>query len=182
MSAHRITTLYLVTVLGMPVLLGATACGEGEQERKRELLTPRDNERKRAQAREKRRIFDDKGELLDSGEKVGGVILPKGLTLYRRIDHHFFYRTTDITFEKLDRYFGAQLIATTVDRKDGTVEFGGAVPRTEMNAPRLDLHVTRLSGGPSSSEVYFRLSAKFKVVPPPDESGHQLGLSRQYRD
>lgn len=177
MRARRLTWLWLCLTLAV------AACGdEPDRERKRVLLQPRDGKLKLEQEKEKRRIFAADGELLSSGEKVGGVMLPKGLTLYRRIDQHSFYRTTEIKFDKLDRYFGEQLMSTTVERKDGAVAFGGAVPKDNLKAPRLELQVTRLRGGPSSSEVYIRQSVGFKRAPPPDAPEAQLEPSRQFPD
>jgi hypothetical protein len=180
MRARRLAGWLLCATL----TLAAAGCGDGaDDERKRALLQPRDGKRKLEQEKEKRRIFDADGDLLPSGDKVGGVMLPKGLTLYRRLDEHRFYRTTQVSWEKLDRWFGSQLISTTVERRDGSVTFGGAVPKDNLKAPRLDLHVTRLRGGPASSEVYFRLSKSFTVAPPPDQQTEaQLQKSRQFRD
>jgi hypothetical protein len=166
--------------------LAAAGCGDtSEQAQKRELLTPRDSKLKLEQEKEKRRIFDQDGELIASGEKVGGVMLPKGLTLYRRSHEHSFYKTTQIDFEKLDRYFGEQLISTTVERQSGAVKFGGAVPRDNLKAPRLDLHLTRLQGAKNANEVYFRVSKPFKLAPPPpppESAEARLRRAQQFRD
>jgi hypothetical protein len=190
MNAHRPTSLSGTAsalrggaALWLSLTLVVSACGDdSKSERKRALLQPRDGKLKLEQEKEKRRIFDDDGDLLPSGEKVGGVMLPKGLTLYRRIDQHSFYRTTEIKFEKLDPYFAEQLISTTVERKDSAVTFGGAVPKNNLKAPRLELSVTRLRGGPSSSEVYIRQSTTFRRAPPPDSPEAQLDPARQFPD
>jgi hypothetical protein len=181
MRASRFTPLSLC--LTLTLALASAACGDdADRERKRALLKPVAGKVKIAQAQEKRRIFDDDGELLPSGEKVGGVMLPRGLTLYRRVDQHSFYRTTEIKFEKLDSYFAEQLMSTTVERKPNAVTFGGAVPKNALKSPRLELSVTRLRGGPSSTEVYIRQSAGFKAAPPPDSPEAQLQSRRGFAD
>jgi hypothetical protein len=151
----RIPAMVLLAALAGAPLAG---CGDDPQrERKRALLQPNhDVHRKAAEAREKRRLVDDEGDLLPSGEKVAGVMVPKGLTLYRRFEGQSFYKGTQVSTDQLERYFSAELLKARIERTDSLVLFSDAVPRSNPKAIPFELSITRLRGAEKATEVVFR--------------------------
>lgn len=151
----RIPGLLLLAALAGAALAG---CGDDpkREERKRALLQPNDAKRKADEAREKRRLVDDEGDLLPSGEKVAGIMVPKGLTLYRRYQGQSFYKGNRVSADQLERFFSAQLQDAKVERTESMVLFADAVPRSNPKALPIDLRVTRLRGSERATEVVFR--------------------------
>jgi hypothetical protein len=179
-----------LTVLGGLALLAALAgaalsgCGDDPQrERKRALLQPSDAKRKAAEEREKRRLVDKEGELLPSGETAAGIMVPRGLTLYRTYEGQSFYKGNRVTAQQLERFFSAQLLKARIERTDSMVLFAEAVPRSNPKAIPIDLRITRLRGSSRAIEVVFRgprPGRKYDFRPKVDEA--QLEQARRYAD
>src|SRR5262245_50634773 len=77
--------------------VAAAGCGrEAEKEQlRRELLEPQDSQQIAADKRLERQLFDEKGDLLQSEQKVAGVYLPKGLKLEQQLERRWLYSSSE---------------------------------------------------------------------------------------
>jgi hypothetical protein len=168
------------------VLLGASTagcggCGSDQEERKRALLTPRTSKAAIAARRQEQRLFGDDGELLESDQKVAGVTLPKGLTPERAMDNHWFFRAEHIPAAALVRYFQKRLNSMTLERSEGAVVFGGAVPKDNPAALRLRVQIVQLRGSDHKSQLYIRQSVPYQPLPA-SEAAARIEAQRKYAD
>jgi len=166
------------------VLLGlgaAAGCSREQEERKRQLLTPRSSKAEIAARRQANRIFGDDGELLESDQKVVGLVLPKGLTPERTLDNHWFFRGEHVPADALARYFQRRLNSTTIERSGAAVVFGGAVPKDNPAALRLRVQIVRLRGSGNASQLYIRQSVPYQPTTA-TEAAARIEAQRKYAD
>lgn len=78
--------------------------------------------------------FNDKGELLESTEKVLGVVLPKGLTLQFKDAKQTMY-LSKVRISALRKFFIARVNPAAVDMIGEGVVLRAAVPKTDTGAP-----------------------------------------------
>ena len=94
---------------------------------------------------------------------------------------HSYFKSDRIPIEKLERFFGDQLISTSVERTVGSVTYGAAVPRNNLKSGRIEVRITRLRGKENAAEVLIREPPPFRVVKPElDQASFEQ--ARRYAD
>lgn len=160
--------------LALLLVLATGACADepAEETRRRELLRAPDVPKLRAERKEQARIASDAGELLESDEIVAGVRLPRGFTLRLGLEHEWYYRSSQVTFEQLDRYFQSRLFTARVERSAHTVRYDAARPKDENagDAPFVTVRVGAAPGDPRAQEIYIRRSPPSGRFEPPPEA------------
>jgi hypothetical protein len=147
-------------------------CGGGEEspERGLEVVVDRAPEREEPRGPRGDNRFDEEGELLESDERVGGLILPRGMTEDEGVDGDKRYFTR-IRYEKVLRYIGPRLITGEVERHGDVVIYRNARARDAVGGEvRMDVRVVPdVTGGT-------RLIVRERSAAPPitDESSAEI--------
>lgn len=87
------------------------------------------------------------GALLESGEMLVGILLPRGLTPITSQERHHAFEST-YPPELFVRYFGPRVTTGNVERRpDGGARYHEAVPRENVGIVPFDLLITTGAGG-----------------------------------
>ena len=87
------------------------------------------------------------GALLESGEMLVGILLPRGLTAITSEERHHAFEST-YPPELFVRYFGPRVTTGNVERRpDGGARYHEAVPRENVGIVPFDLLITTGAGG-----------------------------------
>jgi hypothetical protein len=99
-------------------------------------------------------IYGEDGELLESDQRVAGLILPRGLEEVLREQHRYVFRSSAPVIQ-VQRYFGPRLITGQVDAlPTGGVAYRDAVPREAREvAVHLDVIIEPSSVAQSRIEI-----------------------------
>ena len=153
---------WLAGSLAISLLAGGLgACGKDEDEQRRALLKPVDMRQKRIAEREKKKLFDEAGELIPSDQKVAGLTLPRGVELYRSFEYEWYLEAKHIDVPPLERYFSARLDPLGIEHNNNTVTFTDAYLRDDPRARRVTVRLARMIGHTTTTDVYI------SQVPPP---------------
>jgi hypothetical protein len=132
-------------VIGLVVVL-ALGCGdepEAKEAVRREMLTPPDRAKQRAEFEERVALVDDKGNLLESDQKVAELTLPRGIELLKEREHLWRYTSNRVTLKQLDEYFATRLFTAEIDRRfTGQVTYLRAHIKAAPKAPRVNVTIT----------------------------------------
>jgi hypothetical protein len=161
-------------------LLGA-GCGEqgrSEDEVRRDyrkaLLAADDRRQQREQKHEETRVQDQRGALIPSGERVAGLLLPRGLSLRLSFEREWYYETT-LSAAALRAYFGPRLNTLEVVQGGGdTVTYQNAVPRDTPGAEHINVRIGPLPNQRDKTEVNIRMAPD--ATPPRSEAEARLEL------
>ncbi len=87
------------------------------------------------------------GALLESGDMLVGILLPRGLTAITSEERHHAFEST-YPPELFVRYFGPRVTTGNVERRpDGGARYHEAVPRENVGIVPFDLLITTGAGG-----------------------------------
>lgn len=141
----------------LALLLNSASCGsaptdvEGETPAVVAPLPPRET----VTRDEPPPIRGEDGELLESDERVAGLVLPRGLEEVSHIGVRWVYRT-DQPMPLVLRYFGTRLVTGTVERgPGGRATYRNAVPSgvDPEAAVRMDVTIGSTSGAATRIEI-----------------------------
>ena len=162
---------------------GLGGCGRDKKEEElRTLLRPVDMRAKRI---EELRLVDANGDLIPSGEKIAGLELPKGLTVYRSFEdgwHEWYLIGSRLEMAQLDRYFAARLDPLALERNDTHVLFKDAYLRDDPNARRISVRLTKKIGEGVTTDVYIRQAPPPRIFRSGDEAEAQIEARRQHAE
>ncbi len=125
-------------------------------------------------------LYDEEGNLLESEERVSGVLLPVSLQMLVEEDRRHVYRT-DVPITRVLRYFGPRLITGRVDPGVG----GGATYRDALSRDspasgvHIDVAITPIPGPSTRIEIEELLPPP--RTPPTEEEAMQ-DLARRIRE
>ena len=157
---------------------------EAKQELRRELLTPPDRTKQRAEYDARTALLDDKGKLLESSDKVAELTLPRGLEPIEAQEHVWRYSAKRVTLAQLDAYFAARLFTAEIDRRvTGAVTYLRAHVKAAPDAPRINVSLTPM--GAKKERVELRIEriarrAEPKRVPSEAEIRQRILDRRKY--
>lgn len=132
--------LLLGGVLLLPALC---SCSEDPVvEKRREILqVPEAETPKPPPTRRRSQLYDEKGNLLPSEEKVAGIILPRGMKLKHKFLRGRIYETR-VPLNKLHWYFQPRIQGGTIKRAGERTTYVAALPRDRRGAfKRIDLSI-----------------------------------------
>lgn len=139
---RRMTSQYrFVFFVALTLFVGACGGDEEPPVRGLEVVVDRAPEREEPQGPRGDDRFDAEGELLPSELRVGGLILPRGMTEDEGVDgdQRFFTR---VRYEKVLRYIGPRLMTGEVDRYGDVVIYRNARARDAVGGEvRMDVRV-----------------------------------------
>ncbi len=177
--------LLLLSLVGV-LVLGAAGCEGKRQEQaqqRKQLLERPDPKQVREERRRQRQLFDERGDLLPSETRAGGVLLPKGLTQYRSFEREWYFKTLKVDSEKIVTYFKRRLMPEAIDRsKEGAVTFRKARIRDAPKEPVIEVNVAPLKGAANASSVYIKQAAPAPVYKSGRETEAQLEALRKHAD
>lgn len=106
-------------------------------------------------------LYGPEGELLESDQRVAGLVLPRGLEHLVDEGRRHVY-TTDVPITKVQQYFGVRLVTGAVDAPEGRgVTYRDAVPRDVRGGEvHLDVSIEPASGAEARIEIV-------ELEPPP---------------
>ncbi len=167
-------------LLGLCAAAGA-GCANEEREQRRELLTPsKAHQQAAARRHAKPAMFDAAGDLLQSSEKVGEIVLPVGLELRSRREHEWRFKTSRVNWEALVKYFDKRLVSLNYERLDGAVSFGNAALKQSPYAKqRYTVVVEELKGSLTSSRVMIRRHTEERPKLTPAQADAKLEEQRK---
>jgi hypothetical protein len=165
-------------------LAGASlaGCEREKEEKQRELLRPVDMRQKRI---DELRLVDANGELIPSGEKIAGLELPKGLSLYRSFDdgwREWYLVGSRLEMAQLDRYLTARLDPLAIERNAKSVFYKDAYLRDDPNARRISVRMTKLIGDIPTTDVYIRQAPPPRIFRSGEEAEAQIEARRKHAD
>jgi len=141
-------SLYRVSVIGVLGLLLA-ACGgddEGSPDGV-EVIVDRAPEREEPRSPRGDDRFDENGDLLESDERVAGLILPRGMSPEPSVDRQRTF-STRVSHQKVLRYVGPRLQTGEVERHGDVVIYRNAVARDARGAQvHMDVRVMPVPTG-----------------------------------
>jgi hypothetical protein len=167
--------LSIVVAIATVALLGGGAQGcsreaDHKQERQRALLRPSDYRQKLEEQARKKQLWDAKGDLIDSGEQIAGLNLPKGVSLIEQIDSRWYLTSTRLPYAALDSYFGKQLFTGQVERDANSVSYVGANIKRDPKALKVNVRISKQMGGDGSCELVIQQGR----IPPPIEQSRAM--------
>lgn len=165
-------------------LAGASlaGCGREKAEQRRELLRPVDVHQKRI---EELRLVDANGELIPSGEKIAGLELPKGLSLYRSFEdgwREWYLVGSRLDMAQLERYFATRLDPLALERNATSVLFKDAYLRDDPNARRVSVRLAKMIGEVPTTDVYIRQAPPPRIFRSGEEAEAQIEARRKHAD
>lgn len=109
------------------------------------------------------------GELLESDQRVLGLVLPRGIELVSEIGTRHVYRT-DQPLSRVLRYFGTRLVTGVVERDGAEATYRNAIPAgvDPASAVHLDVTIGPSSGAAARIEIV-ELPAPLLSEPSEDE-------------
>ena len=157
-ARSRLGSVTLPVLLGTAILCGCSQQAAQEEQRRRVLLMPPDTRAERAERAQKARLFDDEGNLLESDRTVVGLLLPRGLSPAKQVEHQWYFKADHVPSEALEHYFEARLQGIDISRSiDGSlIVYKNVRPTGDANAPPLTLQITKVRGAADASELYVR--------------------------
>jgi hypothetical protein len=148
---------------------------------RKELLRPDEIRRRRVEELERQRIFDDKGELIASGEELGELELPRGLKLYRQTEREHYLEAPEISLEQLDRFFGPRLEPWGVERTATSLTFERARIKDKPQAPAVTLRIAKVhTSGAPACDVTLKVAPLPRPFPTEAESQRELAERQKY--
>ena len=112
-------------------------------------------------------LYGTDGQLLESGETVAGLRLPRGLESIREEERRHVY-LTDVPLTKVQRYFGPRLLTGQVDRLGDGAVYRRATPRDAQGGTvYLDVSIIPTVGGTRVDIVIRGNPIGASVVRPP---------------
>jgi hypothetical protein len=150
-------------------------------EQRKELLRPDEIRRRRVEELERQRVFDEKGELIASGEELGELELPRGLKLFRQTEREYYFEAPEIALEQLDRFFAPRLEPWGVERTATSLTFERAQIKDSPMAPAVTLTIARVhTSGAPACDVTLKVAPPPRPFPTEAESQRQLAERQKY--
>lgn len=159
------------------------ACGDDPPvvEQRKELLRPDEIRRRRVEDLERQRIFDEKGELIASGEELGELELPRGLKLFRQTEREYYLEAPEISLEQLDRFFAPRLEPWGVERTATSITFQRAQVKDNPLAPAVTLRIAKVkTSGAPACDVTLEVAPPPRAFPSEEESKRKLAERQKY--
>lgn len=153
----------VATFLTNPVM-GCSREQRRQEDQRRALLTPSDYRQKLQEEEGKRQLVDDDGELIPSDQTVAGLLMPRGLGDVRAVENRYYFTSSRVSFEALDRYFAKRLFTGRIERESpDSVAYIGANIKADPKALKVNVRISRIVGSENSCEVFIQQS----IIPPP---------------
>lgn len=138
----------------------ATACSDqanDEAEARRKVLTPVAIEDSALAAYQRNRLFDDKGNLLPSEDKLAGIFVPRGFKQTFAFEREW-YLDGIVQREKVEAYFKERLTLSSAPSYPAThtLELFAATPKDTPDAPKVLVRVYPKPGPGEATRVYIR--------------------------
>lgn len=116
-------------------------------------------------------LFDENGVLRESDERVGGLVLPRGLTKVEELtDERRHVYTSELPPATLLRYFGPRLFTMDIEQRGHRITYRAAEPRgVRGGVVKLDVTIEPTSRHPSRIEIIERPPAPPEGVVIPAE-------------
>jgi hypothetical protein len=162
----------LLVASGAAFFLTAPAMGcSGDQrrqeEQRRALLTPSEYRQKLQEEERKRKLVDDDGELIPSDQTVAGIVMPRGLGEVRTVENRFYFTSSRVPFEALDRYFAKRLFTGQIERPSpDSVAYLGANIKGNPRAMKVSVRISRIVGSEGNCEIFIQ-----QAIPAPPVMG-----------
>jgi hypothetical protein len=141
---------------GVVALACLAACSTDKPEeatRRRAILRAPDVQKVRAEREAQTRLTDERGELLESDRVVAGVTLPRGFSLALALEHAWYYRSSEVSLEQLDRYFLPRLQSREIRRGARSIEDVSARPKAQPNAVAVSVRIGAAPGAADEREI-----------------------------
>lgn len=172
---------HFAVTLGL--LVACSADKPDEAVRRREILRAPDVDKVRAEREAQTRLIDERGELIASDRVVAGIALPRGFALALALEHAWYYRSSEVSLEQLDRYFLQRLESREIRRGPRTIEYVSAHPRTQPNAVPVTVRIGAAPGPTDEREIYIEEPRPGLVVRPAEAQVRaQLEARRKFAD
>lgn len=180
----------LIGMRGMACCLAALGCLAAcstdkpeEATRRREILRAPDVDKVRAEREAQTRVADERGELLASDRVVAGVTLPRGFSLALALEHTWYYRSSEVSLEQLDRYFLQRLQSREIRRGARTIEYVSARPKAQPNAVAVSVRIGVAPGAADEREICIEEPRPGPMVRPSEaEVRAQLEARRKFAE
>jgi hypothetical protein len=152
-----------VTAILTTSLMGCSREQRRQEEQRRALLTPSDHRQKLEEEERKHKLVDDDGELIPSDQTVAGILIPRGLGEVRAVENRYYFTSSRVPFEALDRYFARRLFTGQIERASpDSVAFIGATIKADPKALKVTVRISRIVGSEGNCEVFIQ-----QALPPP---------------
>lgn len=164
-------------IVAIALSMFASACGSGGGAASElpEEIAPAP-EVSRAAPPEREAIYGDDGEVLESGEVVAGLPLPRGIETVLEDGRRHVYRS-EVPLQKMQSYFGVRLVTGQVDaRSGGGATYVDALPRgVRGGVVRMDVTIEPSSAARTRIEIVER-------EPPPSSPPSEEESLRRLRE
>lgn len=168
------------------VVLCLVGCAKDEVDvdtRRRAVLTPPDVQKIRAERHARTILVDERGELIASADVVAGITLPRGFSLVLALEHQWYYRSSDVSLEQLDRYFLRRIESRAIERGRDTIRYLGARSRDNPASTPVTVRISVVSEGSSVHEIYVEAPRPGPRARPSEaEVRAQLEARRKFAD
>ncbi len=153
---NRVTT-GLALLAALTTLEGCDRETAHVEEQRRELLTPPDHGKLRAERAEQERIFDDEGLPIESDQVLAGFPIPRSFIVTRESGAEWFLESRVVNADATARYVEKRVLTEKISRDgSGGVGFDLVSLRSDPKAPKLRLIVTSIAGMPSATELFIK--------------------------
>jgi len=176
----------LLVASGAATILTAPAIGcsrqqRSQEEQRRALLTPSDYRQKLQEEERKRKLVDDDGELIPSDQTVAGILMPRGLGEVRAVENRYYFTSSRVSFEALDRYFGKRLFTGQIERESpDSVAYIGANIKGDPKAMKVNVRISRIIGTEGNCEVFIHQGVPAPPVKGVAETQAKLREARKF--